>query len=59
MSKVYIKDMKMPKSCFGCQFCDEDENNNSICSITRIIFEENYDYKRRYKDCPLREVEVK
>lgn len=46
-------DMEMPKSCFDCIFCDA---NFECCLVTRIMFEENFNFRKRQKDCPLREV---
>lgn len=40
-------EIEMPKSCWDCPFCEENEENCNYCSITRIIFEEDYDFKKK------------
>lgn len=61
MSRVYIKGMDMPKSCFDCNFCilknfgpDENEYKCNICFLTTDRVDDCY--KARHVACPLHEV---
>ena len=53
MSKVYIKDMKMPECCDDCRFF-KNTGNDFICLAGRYSFLES-PFKRQ-KFCPLVEV---
>lgn len=61
MSKVYIKGMKMPKSCKECPFFRVDSESVDVCDI---YYKLKYYYKsslpfgeeERKRTCPLVEV---
>lgn len=52
---VIITEIVIPKTCYRCEFCREDDQLRDYCSIS-------YDgiwhgEKERLKDCPLKSVE--
>lgn len=52
---VIITEIVVPKTCYGCEFCREDDQLRDYCSIS-------YDgiwhgEKERLKDCPLKSVD--
>lgn len=58
---IYIKGMKMPKSCFYCQFRKKVNPEEIMCLATGEIFEEAFVATKKMRNatgkCPLVEVE--
>lgn len=55
MNKVYIKDMKMPKSCRACKFCDFRRFDK--LNYCRILNESILVYRgKKQNNCPLEEI---
>lgn len=54
MSRVYIKDFKMPKSCKNCKFCS-GYDTFAYCDIAEFAIDKKS--KGRSEICPLREGE--
>lgn len=54
---IAIKDMKMPKSCLYCQFCQVCINDkNEPYRWCYAMLQETETRKKRHKNCPLVEV---
>lgn len=56
---VYIKGMKMPKSCFYCPFRRKINPDDIQCLVTRDVFEETFAgtiESRNRGNCPLIEL---
>jgi hypothetical protein len=53
---VAIKDMKMPKSCFDCSFC-ELPGSLCLCKVGHFTYERKKEFtKKRHPNCPLVEI---
>lgn len=59
MSRIYIKDMKMPIACYQCWALDDD-GDYPRCRITGEQHGYNFRiYEKRMDKCPLKEALIK